>query len=63
MRLGHYTVFDSHNNYFDEHKNSQICRKVADKCYLPTNRLLLDLIRRYNGRFKVAFSITIRRRW
>ena len=58
MRLGHYTVFDGHNNYFDEHKNSQICRKVADKCYLPTNRLLLDLIRRYNGRFKVAFSIT-----
>jgi alpha-amylase len=58
MRLGHYTVFDHHSNYFDDYKNSQICRKVADKCYLPTNRLLLDLIRRFDGRFKVAFSIT-----
>ncbi len=33
-------------------------RKVADKCYLPTNRLLLDLIHRYQGAFKVAFSVS-----
>jgi alpha-amylase len=58
MRLRHYTVFDHHHNYFDDHKNAQICQKVANKCYLPTNRLLLDLIRKYDGRFKVAFSIT-----
>jgi alpha-amylase len=58
MRLGHYTVFDHHHNYFDDHKNEEICRKVANKCYLPTNRLLLELIRKYKGRFKVAFSTT-----
>jgi len=57
-RLRHYTVFDNHANYFDDLKNSQICRKVANKSYLPTNRLLLDLIRKHDGRFKVAFSIT-----
>lgn len=57
-RLRHYTVFDHHHNYFDDTKNSQICRKVANKCYLPTNRLLLDLIYKYKGRFKVAYSIT-----
>jgi alpha-amylase len=58
FRLRHYTVFDTTSDYFDEAKNAQICRKVATKCYLPTNRLLLDLIRKYDGRFRVAFSIT-----
>lgn len=57
-RLRHYTIFDSDSDYFDGYKNAQVCRKVAEKCYLPANRLLLDLIRRYEGRFKVAFSIT-----
>ncbi len=58
VRLRHYTVFDEHEHYFDDHKNGSICRKVANKCYLPANRLLLDLIRRFDGRFKVAYSIT-----
>lgn len=58
MRLRHYTVFDSNDNYFDDHKNASICRKVAHKCYLPANRLLLDLIRKYDGRFRIAYSIT-----
>lgn len=58
FRLRHYTVFDHTPRYFDEFKNASICRKVANKCYLPSNRLLLDTIRRYEGRFKVAFSLT-----
>ncbi len=57
-RLRHYTIFDNDTNYFDEYKNAQVCRKVAGKCYLPTNRLMLDLIRRHEGRFKIAYSIT-----
>ncbi len=58
FRLKHYTVFDRSETYFDEFKNAQICRKVANKCYLPANRLLLKNIKRHDGRFKVAFSIT-----
>jgi alpha-amylase len=58
LRLRHYTVFDSDDRYFDDYKNAFICKKVANKCYLPTNRLLLELIRRFEGRFKVAFSVT-----
>ena len=58
FRLRHYTVFDHSPRYFDEFKNASICRKVANKCYLPTNRLLLDVIRRNEGRFRVAFSLT-----
>jgi alpha-amylase len=33
-------------------------RKVADRCYLPMNRLLLELIKEYGTNFKVSFSIT-----
>jgi alpha-amylase len=58
MRLRHYTVFDNDERYFDESKNAAICRKVANKCYLPANRVLLKLIQQHKGRFKVAYSLT-----
>jgi len=58
LRLRHYTVFDNNDRYFDDYKNASICQKVANKCYLPANRLILDLIRQFDGRFKVAYSIT-----
>ncbi len=57
-RLRHYTIFENDTNYFDEYKNAQVCRKVAGKCYLPANRLMLDLIRQHEGRFKIAYSVT-----
>ena len=57
-RLRHYTIFDSDDSYFDEYKNAEICRKVANKCYLPANRLMLELIKKYKGRFKISYSIT-----
>jgi len=41
-----------------DHKNREICQKVARKCYLPANRLMLELIQQYEGRFKVSYSIT-----
>jgi alpha-amylase len=58
MRLRHYTVFDQHEHYFDDQKNAEICRKVANKCYLPANRVMLELINKYDGRFKIAYGIT-----
>ena len=60
FRLRHYTVFDigRSSEYFDEKKNKEIMEKIARKCYLPTNNLMLELIQRYKGRFKIAYSIT-----
>lgn len=58
FRLRHYTAFDHSPRYFDEFKNASICRKVANKCYLPSNRLLLDVIHRMEGRFKISYSLT-----
>jgi alpha-amylase len=60
FRLRHYSVFDigSNHHYFDDIKNEAICQKVARKCYLPANAVILDLIKRTNGRFRCAYSIT-----
>ncbi|MBL7055901.1 alpha-amylase [Candidatus Woesearchaeota archaeon] len=59
-RLRKYTVFEINNNhdYFDHKKNREIAKKVANKCYLPTNKLILDLIKKHSGAFKVSYSIT-----
>jgi alpha-amylase len=59
-RLRHYTFFDiDHNHvYEDEEKNRSILHKVAEKCYLPANRIMLNLIRRYRGDFRISYSIT-----
>src|SRR5213082_369951 len=58
FRLRRYSVFDTDRHYFDDHKNAEILRKVAHKCYLPANRMLLETIRVHEGRFRIAYSIT-----
>ncbi len=60
FRLRKYSVFDIGNSgdYFDHKKNIEVMTKVAKKCYLPANRLMLDLIRKYDGRFKVSYSLS-----
>lgn len=59
-RLKKISVFDigAGGDYFDDANNRQILEKISRKSYLPTNRLLLDIIRRSRGRFKVSMSIT-----
>ncbi len=58
-RLRKYSVFEIGKNkeYFDELKNRQILNKVAEKCYLPTNKVMLDLIKKHPD-FKIAYSIS-----
>ena len=58
FRLRRYSVFDSDTNYFDDYKNAELCRKVASRCYLPANRLMLDLVRRHGKDFALSYSIT-----
>ena len=60
FRLRPYRFFDIGRNhdYYDNFANQSIMRKVAEKCYLPMNQLLLELIQKYEGRFKVSFSIS-----
>ena len=44
-------------DYFDRVKNEQIFRKVAEKCYLPANKLMLDLVETYPD-FRVSYSLS-----
>src|SRR4051812_6477499 len=57
-RLRRYSVFDTDRHYFDEFKNAEILRKVAQKCYLPATKTILEAIRQHDGRFRVAFSLS-----
>ena len=57
-RLRPYSVFDQDPFYFDNDANRAICDKVAEKCYRPATRLILDLIERHDGRFRLAFAIS-----
>ncbi|MEA1896966.1 MAG: glycoside hydrolase family 57 protein [Bacteroidota bacterium] len=60
FRLKRYRFFDigSDHYYYDDYSNESILRKVAEKCYLPANKLIMDLIRKYEGNFKVSFSFS-----
>ena len=59
-RLKKYSFFDIGKDHFyeDDDKNREIMLKVAKKCYLPTNALMLRLIKRYEGRFKISYSLS-----
>ncbi len=63
-RLKKYRVFDvgHDHNYFNDQSdtdlnNRRVLTKVAHKCYLPANELLLELLKKYPG-FKVSFSFS-----
>ncbi len=60
FRLRTYRFFDIGNNhyYYDDYTNDTIMLKIAQSCYLPTNELLLNLINKHKGEFKIAFSIS-----
>jgi len=60
FRLKRYRFFDLGNDhyYYDDYTNESILRKVAERCYLPANNLLLDIINKHKGKFKVSFSLT-----
>jgi alpha-amylase len=60
FRLRRYTFFDigAHDHYFDDTENARIVRRVAEKCYLPMNALVLHLVEQHHGRFRCAYSIS-----
>jgi len=50
-------VEDLFDYYFFDDKDREVFEKVARKCYLPTNEIILRLIDEYND-FKAAYSIS-----
>lgn len=64
MRIKKYRVFDigkDHNYFNDESEsnlnNNKILEKVVQKCYLPANTVILDLLKKH-PQFKVSFSFS-----
>lgn len=59
-RLRLYRFFDigKDSHYYDDFTNRTILKRVASKCYLPMNELILKAIEENNGNFKVAYSIS-----
>ncbi|MCW3102151.1 MAG: putative alpha-amylase [Bacteroidetes bacterium] len=60
FRIRNYSFFDigTSHIYEDEQKNREIMDKVAEKCYLKTNRKMLELIQRHQGKFRISYSIS-----
>ncbi len=59
-RLRHYTFFDigrSHD-YEDPEGHRQRMEKLTEKCFLPSNALILKLIREHGGSFKVSYAVS-----
>ncbi|WP_341835647.1 hypothetical protein WJU16_22740 [Chitinophaga pollutisoli] len=59
-RLRHFpfTRIGGGGPYFDDRVNAGILEKVAKNCYLPINRLLMKLIRKSAGAFRIAVSVS-----
>ena len=59
-RLRLYRFFDigKDSHYYDDFANRTILRRIAQKCYLPMNELMLKLIAQNKGKFKIAYSIS-----
>jgi alpha-amylase len=60
FRYRKYRFFDIGNDayYYDDFANETILRKAADHSYLPANKIILEQILKYKGKFKVAYSLS-----
>ncbi len=60
FRLRRYRFFDigESNEYFDDYENKHLMQKIAERCYLPANKLMLELIKEYGNKFKISFSVS-----
>lgn len=60
VRLKRYRFFQIGGdfNYYDDFHNRYFVERISQRCYLPMNNLLLNLIRKYKGKFRISFSIS-----
>ncbi|MCQ2351136.1 MAG: glycoside hydrolase family 57 protein [Paludibacteraceae bacterium] len=58
--LRRYRFFEVGNDhyYYDDFATEDKIRELAEKSYLPANAIILDIIRKSEGNFKCAFSIS-----
>ncbi len=59
-RLKRYRFFNIGNDhyYYDDFSNEDIMQQIASRSYIPANRMMLDLVNTYKGKFKFAISVS-----
>lgn len=59
-RLKRYRFFNIGRDhyYYDDYSNEDIMQQIAARSFIPANRMLLDLINTYKGKFKFAISVS-----
>lgn len=59
-RLKRYRFFNigGDHYYYDDFANEDFVQRVSEISFVPANRLMLEMIKEYNGKFKVTFSIS-----
>lgn len=57
-RINEFSFFDlgKNKNYFNGKLNKKVLDKVSEKCYLPANKLLFDLIQKQDIHFTFSLS-------
>ncbi len=57
MRLRTYRFSEIGNNnyYYDDYENEFYTRTISEKCYIPANKILLDLIHKFRKKLKVSY--------
>jgi alpha-amylase len=58
LRSYHFNEIGENHFYENHEKNLETLNRLCDQCYLPANQLLLDLIQRYEGNFRVSFVLS-----
>lgn len=58
-RIRNYSAFDigKRSDYFFTSRNREIMQRVASKCYLPANAIMLELLNRHEA-FRIAYSFS-----
>ena len=60
FRHRRYRFFDigADHYYYDDYSNEAVLDKMASKCYLPSNQLLLKLSKKLGNKLRVSFSFS-----
>ena len=60
LRLKRYRFFNIGNDhyYYDDYLNDSVINRLAERCYLPANKMIRQMIKDYGSQFKIAFSIS-----
>ncbi len=58
-RLRRYRFFDIGNEHYynDDFQNEEIFQRIAEECYIPANRMMLELLRTYPD-FCISYSLS-----